>query len=200
MEILKHNFVNFVNETFSKSIPTREEIINHFEIKEGFNISQSQWRYRDEFCKNFSYAIPCIEALEIIKKYEPILEVGAGSGFWSSLISRMGCDVIATDIKKWKFNYKYFDILEMNSVSAVEQFPDRTILTCWPSYGESWAYDFLKIVDKQTVIYIGESAGGCTGCDEFHELLKDSFELIDEYNIPQWYGLHDYLTVYKRKI
>jgi hypothetical protein len=193
------DFRNFINDTLSKSIPTYDEMIRHLRIGERFEESYKMWKYRESFCANFSYAIPCLEALEIIKKYQPILEVGAGSGFWSSLLSRIGCDVIATDTKEWKFDGKHFDVFEMDSVSAVKQFPDRTILTCWPSYSERWAYDFLKIVDKQTVIYIGESDGGCTACNRFHRLLNDSFELIEGYHIPQWYGMHDYLMVYRKK-
>ena len=49
--------------------------------------------------KFFSWAIPCEEALQTIKKYGPICEVGAGSGYWASLLADRGVDIEAYDTR-----------------------------------------------------------------------------------------------------
>lgn len=60
------------------------------------------------------------------------------------------------------------------------------------------AYDYLCQYKGDTVIYIGEGRGGCTGDDSFHEKLKFEYKLVDVYWIPQHFGIHDQLYIYKR--
>ena len=60
------------------------------------------------------------------------------------------------------------------------------------------AADCLKYYQGDTVLYVGEGCGGCTGDDNFHERLEDEFELIEEMEIPQWNGIHDWLYHYSR--
>jgi len=48
-------------------------------------------------CHLYAYAIPTHAALERISWYSPVLEIGAGTGYWASLLSKIGCDVIAYD-------------------------------------------------------------------------------------------------------
>lgn len=108
--------------------------------------------------------------------------------------------------------------------TVVTDHPDRTLLLCWPSYSQSWAAEALKLYRGDTVIYIGEGSGGCTADSQFHALLgqgRDCWHLDDDCNelpcpeecpanvaaqfeevdgvaIPQWNGIHDDLSVYRR--
>lgn len=54
-----------------------------------------------------------------------------------------------------------------------------------------------------TVIYIGEGFGGCTGDARMFELLKSHFEednsAFQGAQIPTWDGMHDQITLYRRK-
>ena len=52
----------------------------------------------------------------------------------------------------------------------------------------------LAEYQSSTVVYIGES-GGCIGTTHFHRLLDKRFEEINEIQIPQWRGIHDYLRI-----
>ena len=45
----------------------------------------------------YSFAIPCESALEFMKDYSPICEMGAGSGYWAKLLADRGVDIIAYD-------------------------------------------------------------------------------------------------------
>ncbi|CEG41978.1 uncharacterized protein PHALS_12285 [Plasmopara halstedii] len=47
----------------------------------------------------YSWAIPDERALQIIKHYGPIVEMGAGSGYWARLLQLRGVDVIAYDLR-----------------------------------------------------------------------------------------------------
>lgn len=41
---------------------------------------------RYQAIEKYSYAIPNHDALSIIKKYGPIVEIGSGSGYWAHLL------------------------------------------------------------------------------------------------------------------
>ncbi|KAG7397358.1 hypothetical protein PHYBOEH_000870 [Phytophthora boehmeriae] len=46
----------------------------------------------------YSWAIPDERALQIIKHYGPIVEMGAGSGYWARLLQLRGVDIVAYDL------------------------------------------------------------------------------------------------------
>lgn len=150
---------------------------------------------QDIMSREFSFAIPCSEALDLIKSYGPILEVGSGSGFWANLLSKIGCDIIATDLDKQSFERKFFDVEIIDGVSAVQKYPNRTVLSCWPDFGLKWPAKMLEYLDQ--IIYIGDFYG-CTACDEFHKKLENEFEKINSYEIPVWDRGFDQLYVYRR--
>ena len=39
---------------------------------------------------------------------------------------------------------------------------------------------------------------GCTGTDEFHEILNTEFEPVESVTIPRYMGIRDQLLVYER--
>ena len=191
--------------------PSRDELPNLLELPKDFYTEIPRnflelWKLREAYICDYSFALPCQEALQVIKKYSPIVEVGAGSGFWAYLLSKIGCDIVATDknldkihnvhqTKPWP---KYVEILQIEASEAINRYPNRNIFCCWPDYKDEWSFNFLNLVKNQIVIYIGEFKG-CTADDKFHDLLNEVFELVEEFPIPQWYGIHDRLFVYKIK-
>ena len=57
------------------------------------------WRdnCRDFCCHLFAYATPNEKALKTLKKYQPIMEVGAGTGYWCALAQQMNINMHAVD-------------------------------------------------------------------------------------------------------
>ena len=70
--------------------------------------------------------------------------------------------------------------------------------TVWPCYSLDWAAWTLALYPGDIVLYVGEWRA-CTADDTFHDLLDEHFEEAACVDIPQWFGLHDRLYVYKRK-
>ena len=52
---------------------------------------------RHDLTRQFSFAIPNEETLKEIIKYSPLIEIGAGNGYWAYLIDKFGGDIIAFD-------------------------------------------------------------------------------------------------------
>jgi hypothetical protein len=144
--------------------------------------------------------------VELVKSFSPILEVGAGSGYWAHELQLAGAIVKATDPGAGSYrSFGYWkklwaEVERLDAVEAVSQYPDWTLLTVWPDLAPpTWPLEMLHEYAGPTVLYVGEGHGGCTGSDEFHELLEEKFDLVSEINIPQFDGIHDRLFVYQRK-
>jgi hypothetical protein len=161
---------------------------------------------RPLFVQTYSFAIPSEEALAEIAKHAPILEVGAGSGYWAYELAKRGVEVVATDPwpvsqggNHYMFRKEWTPVLATAGVDAVAVYAEHTLLLVWPCLGNPWAADVLEAYGGETLIFVGESVGGCTADDRFYQLLEERFTVSLEMDIPQWFGIHDYLSVYRRK-
>jgi hypothetical protein len=151
----------------------------------------------------YAWAIPNDEAIKAIVDCGPILEIGAGNGYWASLIAQMGGDIIATDpgSKQFEFTKEWHPPFRLDAVSAVEKYgAGRALLSVWPGYSQHWCYQALTAYTGDTFIYVGEGPWGCTGDDALHVLREDEtkWKEIKSIHIPQWDGIHDELIVYRR--
>jgi hypothetical protein len=72
-----------------------------------------------------------------------------------------------------------------------------TLMLCWPPYNDSMAYEALRAFKGAKLIYIGES-DGCNATDAFFKLVEKKWVEVKVINIPQWFGLHDHLFLYKK--
>jgi hypothetical protein len=90
--------------------------------------------------------------------------------------------------------------VEQGSVEKLAQHRNRALLLSWPPYDKPFAYEALSAFPGDTLFYIGEGDGGCTGDDAFFRLLYEEWEEV-EYcpDHISWSGIRDYLTLYRRK-
>lgn len=158
---------------------------SNYKVEDVLNIMKA----RDQAISLFSWAVPNDEAIEICVKYEPLVEIGAGKGYWASLIKEAGGQIDAYDKEP-------FELVKYGLPDNICQHTEANLFLCWPPYDEPMAYECLNQFKNRYVIYVGED---CTGCEKFHELLPKQFNGIERVNIPQWYGLHDCLTIWERK-
>ena len=159
-----------------------------------------------ELRKKYSFAIPDETAIQMLVALSPIVEIGAGNGYWAKILSEKGADIIAYDThpplhsKNYYFGKgcQYFDVF-FGDACVSAQYPDRTLFLCWPPYNESMAEVALKNYTGNTLVYIGEDSWGCTGNKEFHEMREGKeWELVDGYQLCRWEGIYDRLFVYNR--
>jgi hypothetical protein len=151
-------------------------------------------------CFKYSFAVPNQEALNAIAKYSPLIELGAGSGFWAHLLQQQGVDIIPYDNFNWKeFKHHYTTILEGSESTLLTQPTDKNLMLCWPDYDEPFAYNAAKNFRGKYLIYIGEGSGGCTGDEDFHKYLDSDFSVVETIKIPRWAGIRDRLYIYERR-
>jgi hypothetical protein len=180
---------------------------NYSEISAAFFDSQIERSYfRELFIKEFGFSVPSAEAFLTIMKYSPLLEIGAGTGYWAHILRRCyGCDIVATDIiiekSEYKFQIgKYFPVSKISADNAIKAHSDRNVFVSWPTYDDDWAENAIKhIKPGKFLIYVGEGCGGCCASDNFFKILNNDFKEIDSTDMLQFFGLHDNLWVYQKK-
>lgn len=173
------------------------------------------WKAREEGRVRYAWAIPNEPALDALASVAPLVEIGAGCGYWAHLLRQRGVDIIAYDIQPpvddghrnfWCRTHKG-TIIGLAWTTVLRGGPyvlrkgrhaDRTLFLCWPPYHTPMAYVALRRYAGSTLAYIGED-DGCTGDERFRKLLDTEWHEVHRVRIPQWDGLHDTLTIWKRK-
>lgn len=165
---------------------------------------------RSEITEAYCWAIPAPESLRwILDRLDGrgVVEMGAGTGYWAWMLSLGGADVVAYDRNppggktknQWRHKKTYFDV-QQGTPKALAQHQDRVLLLSWPPYNEEMAAECLRNYPGDTLIYLGEEVGGCTGSDAFFDLLAQDWTFQDKcVEHPAWNGLYDGLRLYKRK-
>lgn len=162
----------------------------------------SWFEARDAFVHEYSWAIPSEAALVVLTRHAPLVELGAGTGFWAKLLRERGVDVEAFDLappggsdpNRYHPGARTWTRVGRGGPEVLRRFQDRTLFLCWPPLN-SLVSACLDVFEGGTLVLVGEGAGGCTG---FDDRLTEQWTEVEQLEIPQWYGLHDYLAVWKR--
>lgn len=155
---------------------------------------------RREYIRDYSWAIPCVSAIETIRKYAPLIEIGAGGGYWGQLISQDGTEVVLVDNGAAKIQKRWCETILSGDAGILKFYPKHTLFLCWPPYNSSMARECLEQYQGDYFIHVGEADGGCTADDHFFDLLQKNFLVVETVNIPTWPLMHDKLWVYRRRV
>ena len=68
------------------------------EFQSRYNGSYFFHELRDELVKKYAWAVPTEASIEAIAALGPIVEVGAGTGYWAWLLRQVGATVEAYDV------------------------------------------------------------------------------------------------------
>lgn len=123
---------------------------------------------KEKFQKTFGYALLSKETsseLVDIMQGQPVLEVGAGSGYMSACLRSLGADIKASDPGGWDESWARIwqrDI--QKNAEDIDLSEYSIVMAMWPTEGCDWMYALLdKMTVGQMLIYEGEREGGCTG-------------------------------------
>jgi hypothetical protein len=160
-------------------------------------VGQEDLSIRSLLVKSFSWAIPNDEAIRCCVQQSPILEIGAGTGYWAHLVQKAGGKIIPTDKEVDKGHWlpiREFD----HTIAANEESNYYTLMLCWPPYSSTMAYEAVSKWKGNTLIYIGEWKG-CCASGQFFDYLDKYFTLKQQINIPCWYDFNDSFYLLERR-
>ena len=156
---------------------------------------------RMKFIRTFGFAIITQAAIRLMGRYGPLLEVGAGTGYWAMELSQAGVNIVATDPTPGMFYESsplWSRIDAVGGTEALEKYPGRNLLLCWPDR-DRWPGDVLAECSSKYVIHVGEGRDGCTGDDRMFDLLESRYLLEQELEIPRFREIHDRVEIWRRR-
>lgn len=160
------------------------------------------YRHRSHALKRWSFVVPNSEALALVATFSPIVEIGAGLGYWAMLLRGLGADVVAYDNNSWPLyrNQRRWVEISTGNEESITAHEDRALMFCWPPGHDAMASRSLSLYNGNTVIYIGEAEGWSCADAPFFSILKDEFVLAVDFELPTWPRIHDRLQAFKKVI
>ena len=161
---------------------------------------------REEAILEYAFAVPDSRTLDVVAQHAPIVEMGAGTGYWARLLRDRGVDVVAYDAcpgYETGGGRLYTEVLE-GGPSVLASHSDRTLLLVWPPLWhegddeEDMSVACLDHWRGRVLIYVGDW-GVATASEAFHRRLRTEFTEIARAVIPQWEDVHDRMWVFERR-
>ncbi|MCU0845188.1 MAG: hypothetical protein MUC76_09715 [Spirochaetes bacterium] len=167
--------------------------------------------HRTELTARYAFSVPTIGILEMIAFHSPLVEIGAGNGYWARCLAQLGADVVAYDRLPpddelpwphggWEQMNHWFDSewypVQNGDDRCAAMHPGRTLLLCWPLLDDPMASSALRhhhAAGGARFIYIGDAAS--SGDPAFHE-MKKSYTLLARHKLWSWPGIDDYVEIY----
>lgn len=166
---------------------------------------------RGDLVTKYSFSIPTAGILKSIAARSPLVEIGAGNGYWARCLTRTGADIIAYDKfppdeslpfpwGRWEEENFWFDSewfpVNRGDEAAAARHPDRSLFLCWPPFNSPMAGEALELYARaggRTLLYIGDPLS--SGDHRFHERRK-GLALLEMHELWHWPGTDDRLWVY----
>lgn len=187
-------------------------IFFNISVKERTNEWNKLDKLWDKLKEKYAWAIPDIRALNILREFSPLIEVGGGMGYWAKLLQDKGCDIVVYD----KYNpplSKCWTKVERGGPEKllIESNRHRNLFLCYPDEQESQAIVCLENFKGDYIIHVGElmttgtlggggqAPYGRTTSSEFQVTLSQSFHclLVCNLEVSLPFG-KDCISVWKR--
>ncbi|WP_330181860.1 hypothetical protein OHB26_36890 [Nocardia sp. NBC_01503] len=160
----------------------------------------------------YAYAIPGPETLTWISDFcegRPLVELGAGRGYWAAQLAEQGLTVDAYDseppdrVENLSFPgaagqrdvwYPVGDLAA--SSTRIGDRSDHVLFLCWPpGWGSTMASQALAEFERsggEQLVFIGEPKGGKTGDAAFFDALASGWQLeSQDSQYVSWWNLSD---------
>ncbi|WP_190868320.1 hypothetical protein [Actinomadura sp. RB99] len=155
----------------------------------------------------YAYAIPAPQTIEWIAEFcedLPIVELGAGRGYWAAQLAHVGLTVEGYDSEPpdTAANASFPEVVGQvnvwHPVADLAEFATRArsaeyvLFLCWPpGWGDTMSTDALTAFEEaggERLVYIGEPRGGKTGNDAFFDSLSARWRLesVDRHFVSWW--------------
>ena len=202
----RHDKIRFIQTEvgfrYRNSFKISENPLLKFREESGESFSLEE---RDALQRSYSWAIPTDAAISVLKGIGPIVEMGAGLGYWAAIMRNAGMDVEAFDastpgsciLNPWHPGGEYFTPVRPGTPKTLADFEKRSLLLCWPPLGSSMASMCLDFWKGRTLALVGDDEEDVADV-VFHDRLRNEFNLHSVTHIPGW-NKPDALTIWRKK-
>lgn len=167
------------------------------------------------FMHHFGCACPSYESLEIMKKLatgKTILDIGSGNGYWTLMLRRQGCNVVAVDSGQSTWRTCWIDdTVNTDGIQFIKKRGDNgakddVLLMVYPIVSGDFTRKVIDTYKGDVIAVAGTQNGnGYTGfkdemVDRWMGREKQDFEKIVQIPLPSFAGKDDALFVFRRKV
>jgi hypothetical protein len=163
-------------------------------------LSMERYVLRQALVAKYAWAVPSTEAIELLVRHSPLVEMGAGTGYWAWLVRQAGGDVVAYDRypppdprNRWHAGESTWSEVQPGGAKRLRLHPDRTLFLCWPPEDEPLGVEALRAYEGREVVFVGEPVAATPWAEELSR-----WEVAETLEIPQWEGIRDRLFVLRR--
>jgi len=154
--------------------------------------------------QQYAYVFPSDSVLSILADLGPLIEIGAGTGYWAHRLRSIGVDIIAFDqapVDGDRANRYHLPTTPWTQVQQGDQtvlpgYADRCLFLCWPPLFSSLG-DCLTYYRGDTIAYIGDDGYRTARLDHLHEeftpVATAPVRALDPYP-----GVRPELSIWKR--
>ena len=126
--------------------------------------------------QRYAYVFPSDSALAVLAGLGPLVEIGAGTGYWAHRLRSIGVDIVAFDhapldgegANRYHSRARPWTHVEQGDQTGLSGHADRALLLCWPPLFSSLG-DCLTHYRGDTVAYIGDGGYRTARLDHLHE-------------------------------
>lgn len=163
--------------------------------------------FRQEIVREYGHGIPSRMTIATLAAGNPMVEVGAGTGYWAKLISQRNKAMIyPTDelgngeVNEWFQQIgKHHPVEKLDGVEAVRKYPNCDVLMVWPTQrNDVAAHAAAEMQVDRKLFVVHHGLGGITGTARLFHVLRTDFEQVDEITLPRYPWLNDRFLVYKK--
>lgn len=157
---------------------------------------------RHWFVAAFGFAIPCAELIEALRKLQPVLEVGAGTGYMTAMARAQGVDIVGTDLGHGGHGFEVGARdprqIRIGATAAVQspKWRKRTVFSSWPTKG-GWFENAVKAMQRDRHITVISDESCCASTAAWAYMEK-RFGIVDEIPLPSWPNMDDRCIIYRK--
>ena len=125
--------------------------------------------------QRYAYVLPSDATLALLAGLGPLVELGAGTGYWAHRLLSIGVDIVAFDqvpvdgqrTNRYHSRTRPWTHVEQGDQTVLSH-ADRALFLCWPPLFSSLG-DCLTYYSGNTVAYIGDGGYRTARLDHLHE-------------------------------
>ncbi len=154
--------------------------------------------------QHYAYVFPSDSTLALLARLGPLVEIGAGTGYWAHRLRSISVDIVAFDqapldgerTNRYHSRTRPWTRVEQGDQTVLSGYADRGLFLCWPPLFSSLG-DCLTYYRGDTVAYIGDGGYRTARLDLLHEAFTKvataPVRALDPYP-----GVRPQLTIWKR--
>lgn len=154
--------------------------------------------------QRYAYVFPGDSALALLAGLGPLVEIGAGTGYWAHRLRSLGVDILAFDqappdgerANRYHPPARPWTRVEQGDQTVLLAYPDRGLFLCWPPLFSSLG-DCLTYYRGDTVAYVGDDGHRTARLDHLAEAFTKVAAAPVRALDPEP-GVQPRLTIWKR--